>query len=94
MHSLHNNTQSQSIIPRMAWILMGVFRISEQDYWVWKLGHGEELTQQEAIENWIRTYINQPDPLMADALFPMLYQRFEEIYFNQEKNHVLSHEGY
>ena len=93
MHNLSNSHQTQSIIPRMAWILMGVFRIGEQDYWVWKLGKGEELTQQEAIENWIRTYINQPDPSMADALFPMLYQRFEEIYFNQEKANVLSHEG-
>lgn len=37
---MHSNNKNQPTIQRMARILMIVFRIGENDQWVWRLGQG------------------------------------------------------
>jgi hypothetical protein len=68
----------------MSLVLISALRLTENDKWLWELGQSNESTLQQVIENWIRTFIAQPDPQLVDVIFPMLYQRFESLYYEQE----------
>ncbi|PLY16746.1 MAG: hypothetical protein C0631_02885 [Sedimenticola sp.] len=84
MVSLTRIQRTKCPIQRMSLVLISAFRLTENDKWLWKLGQGNESTLQQVIENWIRTFIVQPDPQLVDVIFPMLYQRFESFYYEQE----------
>jgi len=77
---------SESFVRETASILVRAYELNLV-HWIWHLAVGWEGTVQEIVENWIRGYVRQVSPAMADAMFQVLLLEFEKLYFNKEVCH-------
>jgi len=79
--------QKNDQINRLVGVLMFAFRIKDDDSLVDVLGNGFEVSNEEALNTWIKTTLLTPDMQIAESVLPRLIDLLEELLRKRGENY-------
>ncbi len=71
-------TEHNRQIERLVDALMVAFRVDNDRTLVGRLGTGNEVNNRQALINWTRAVLSNPDEALAEFALPILITRFEQ----------------
>lgn len=77
---MNTETESETQIQKLTKTLMTAYSIKAGNSIIEKVGIGYESSNYEAVENWIKNNLLNPNDKLAESILPVLVDQFDDVY--------------